>query len=69
MKAPAKPYRWTRKSYKRAHHLSRLLRRVAFGRSEPAIVKRYIELWEQHPHWGDPLAIPLVFRYQNDIPF
>lgn len=69
MTAPDKPYRWTRARYKRAHHLIRLLRRVAYCQSEPALVKRYIELWEQHPYWGDPLAIPLMFRYENDIPF
>jgi hypothetical protein len=38
---------------------------------EPALVRRWRELWDQHPQHDDPLMRPHWQRYQPDdgIPF
>lgn len=69
----AKPFRWTRAKYKRAHHLTRLFSGFLHYRSEvPALVRRYQELQEQYPNHRDPLLQPLRYRAAirfGDVPF
>ena len=68
-------FRWTRKSYKHAHQLARLLsRHMDLPDHPPGIVRRYWDLWERQPTIPDPLSIPLqrrleLFRGDSDIPF
>lgn len=64
-------FKWTRKSYRQANQLARLLSRfLDMPDHAPAIVRRYWELWENYPEYGDPLLIPLSQRRQDpDIPF
>lgn len=68
-------FRWTRKTYKHAHQLARLLSRyLDLPDHPPAIVRRYWELWEHHPEKDDPLLIPLAQRLalhqgDPDVPF
>ena len=68
---PRKPFRWTRAKYKRAHHLARFLSRVhGLSYKSPALVERYIELWEQHPQFEDPLLTPYTWRRPvDDFPY
>lgn len=70
-----KRFRWSRKTYHRAHQLSRLLARyMDLPDHPPAIVRRYWELWERHPTVRDPLETPLrlrleLFKDDDAIPF
>lgn len=78
---PRKRFRWTRASYRKAQHLSRLLgRMVNLPDRPPLIVERYWELWSE---WEssrgyqdrDPLTVPLSRRLaekhnaEDSIPF
>jgi hypothetical protein len=69
----AKPFRWTRAKYKRAHHLARLFAGFLHYRSEvPELVRRYQELEQQYPNCSDPLLTPLRYRADlrfGDVPF
>ena len=75
--APARRgrWRWTRKTYRHAHSLSRLLSRYMYLPDHPpAIVRRYWDLWDRHRHGDDPLLVPLGVRLarfggDDDIPF
>ncbi len=68
-------FRWSRRTYRQAHQLSRLLARyMDLPDHPPAILRRYWELWERHRNPPDPLATPLhrrldYFRRDSDIPF
>jgi len=64
-------FRWTRERYYRAHHLNRLLVRLNdYGYSAPPLVERLHDLYYRHPSHGDPLTIPIGWRYDRcDIPF
>lgn len=66
-------FRWTRKAYRRAHHLARLLALFYDLPARPELVQRYLDLWERHPAAEDPLAVPLDRRLASfkgdDIPF
>lgn len=66
-----KRFRWTRKKYRHAQQLSRLLPRFyVLPDDAPAIVQRYWELIEEHGlDLDDPLLIPLRLRYDPEIPF
>lgn len=66
-----KRFRWTRRKYRHAQHLARLLNRWnVMPDSMPDIVRRYFDLWEEYRETGDPLMTPLRFRYdREDIPF
>lgn len=56
-------FHWTRKSYKQAAQIARLLSRyLDLPDHPPAIVRRYWELWERHPQHPDPLEMPLSRR-------
>lgn len=75
---PRKRFRWTRASYRKAHHLSRLLIQLCDLNSPPPLVERFHKLWadwDQKHGWRDPLEIPLSRRLaerRNDedgIPF
>jgi hypothetical protein len=75
----ARRFRWTRASYRKAQHLSRLIRHLPHCFDDaPEIVKRFWQLWgdwDQKHGWRDPLEIPLSRRLaerRNDedgIPF
>jgi hypothetical protein len=71
----AKRFRWTRKTYRQAHHLSRLLNRFEFPDDQPAIVAKYFELWNRYwqDHGRDPLNEPIFLRLErfkgDEIPF
>jgi hypothetical protein len=69
-------FRWTRKRYRHAHHLVRLLNRFGYIPDMPRIVERYEALWDEHRQAEDPLLRPLRWRLHNrrygdddDIPF
>lgn len=67
-----KRFHWTRRKYQHAHSLNRMLNRwYAMPSEPPAIVRRYLELWDQHRSDGDPLLLPLRYRYDrdDDVPF
>jgi hypothetical protein len=71
-----KRFRWTRKTYRHADHLNRLLARyMDLPDHPPAIVRRYWELWQRHPQREDPLRfhipphVRLAARRDDDIPF
>jgi len=74
----ARRFRWTRKSYERAHHLARLVNRMQYLPDEPpALVQRYFDLWAEHErkcdYARDPLTESLDYRLSrfkgDDIPF
>lgn len=64
-------FKWNRAKYQHARRLARMFSRFEFLPSDPPeMVRRYFELWEQYPEFGDPLLIPLGHRRQDpDIPF
>ncbi|MBX3610354.1 MAG: hypothetical protein KF871_10715 [Hydrogenophaga sp.] len=64
-------FRWTRERYYRAHHLSRLLLRLnGYSYEPPSLVQRLMDLYALHPSNGDPLTVPIGWRYDRcDIPF
>lgn len=63
-------FRWTRRKYRHANHLARLLSRFeSLPLTAPDIVQRYWALWERYPSFGDPLRRPLAWRHDPDIPF
>jgi hypothetical protein len=67
-------FRWTRKSYRRAHHLARLLVNIPSVFNAPPLVQRYHELWQRHPSYDDPLKEGnlrwrLAMFKGDDIPF
>lgn len=66
----SKKFRWSRKTYRHAHHLSRVISMYDDG---PEIVKRYRELWATREDWRpDPLLTPLAIRldiFKYGIPF
>lgn len=69
-----KPFRWTRALYRRAARETRVYESYGFMyHGEPGIVRRYRELWEQHPQAQDPLRDPLRYRlqrrYDDEVPF
>lgn len=68
----AKPFRWTRAKYRRAHRETRIYDREGYlYHGEPPLVGRFRELWEQHPQNNDPLLTPIRWRLPPDdgIPF
>lgn len=68
----ARKFRWTRALYRRAHREARRYDGVGYlYHGEPALVRRYRELWDQHPQGVDPLLTPLQWRRPPDdgIPF
>ena len=66
-------FRWNRKKYRRAAHLARFFTRVIeLPADPPQLLRRYFELWEDHPQKGDPLLTPMRYRDHylgDDIPF
>lgn len=72
---PRRRFRWTRKSYRHAHQLARLLSRyLDLPDHPPAIVRRYWELWARHPQFDDPLLTPFLWRSSvmartDEVPF
>lgn len=72
-----KRFRWTRRTYRKAHQLVRLLPRMRDFTSlgTPALVDRYFELWRRHPQFEDRLLEPgrikrlLAYKRGDDIPF
>lgn len=70
---PGKTFRWTRRRYRKAHSLSRFVGRWLYELpDQPELVRRYFELWEQHPQREDPLLTPMQWRPRycpDDIPF
>lgn len=70
-------FRWSRKTYRKAHHLARLLDRMGFYSPQtPTLLRRFWELWEQHPTGRDPFDTPVRCRLNafkrgedDDIPF
>lgn len=67
----ARKFRWTRALYRRAHREARVYDGYGFMyHGEPALVRRYRELWDQHPQHDDPLLLPPWRRYPlDDEPF
>ena len=68
----ARKFRWTRALYRRAHREARVYAGFGFMYyGEPALVRRWRELWDQYPQHDDPLTRPHWQRYQPDdgIPF
>ena len=73
-----KRFRWTRTTYKHAHHVARLLNRfLDMPDHMPEPVRLYIKLWDNyrasHP-FRDPLEEPLYWRLDrfkggDEIPF
>lgn len=71
-----KRFRWTRKRYRRAWHLSRFFARYIYDlpSEPPALLRRFHELWERHPQRDDPLLQPFKWRRRtlehfDEIPF
>lgn len=68
-------FRWSRKTYRHADHLARLLARyMDLPDHPPAILRRYWALWERHRQSDDPLLVPLgcrlaTFKDDDEIPF
>lgn len=66
-------FRWTRKLYREADSLARLLGRHIYEvHDTPNLVRRYFELWERHPQSDDPLSRPHHVRYGwlgDGVPF
>lgn len=64
-------FRWSRAKYREAHREARIYYGVGFmHHSEPSLVRRYRELWEEHPQGDDPLLTPLRWRHPGDeVPF
>lgn len=68
----SKPLRWTRDLYRLANREARRYDGIGFMyHGVPALVRRYRELWDQHPQGVDPLLTPLRWRRppDNDVPF
>jgi hypothetical protein len=69
---PRRRFRWTRENYRKAASLVRFLARhpyEQYGR-EPALVRRFVALWDRHPQQEDPLLRPHWQRFGTDsIPF
>ena len=68
----ARKFRWTRALYRRAHREARVYDGYGFMYyGESALVRRWRELWDQHPQGVDPLLTPLQWRRPPDdgIPF
>lgn len=68
----ARKFRWTRALYRRAHREARVYDGYGFMyHGEPALVRRWRELWDRHPQGVDPLLTPLQWRHPPDdgIPF
>jgi len=68
-----RPY-WTRARYRKAASLSRYFARHIYDlpSDQPALVRRFFELWERHPQNPDPLLVPMRERSRyndGDIPF
>ena len=71
---PRRRFRWTRKNYRQAHHLARLMSRFRDLPDEPPpLVQRYFDLWEGRRDTTDPLSRVLSYRLMvfkgDDIPF
>lgn len=67
-------FKWSRKTYKHANHLSRLMARLVDLPCEPPLLlRRYWELWERHKQHDDPMVNSNVRRRLDmircDIPF
>ena len=68
----ARKFRWTRAIYRRAHREARVYDGYGFMyHGEPALVRRWRDLWDRHPQHDDPLTLPRWRRYPPDdgIPF
>lgn len=65
-----KRFRWSRRTYRHAHHLSRV---VGMYDSGPEILQRYRALWAGREEWRrDPLTTPLSIRlefHKHGLPF
>ena len=63
-------FQWTRKLYRDASSLSRLLSGYPYWAQEraPTLLRRYWELWEKYPQNDDKLTTPLWRRYPNYCP-
>lgn len=65
-----KRFRWTRRKYQHARRLARMLHRFyVLPDDMPPIVQEYMDLWEEHPQYEDPLLTPIGWRYDPEIPF
>lgn len=67
-----KRFRWTRRKYRAASTLARFMGRhlCELPGNPPALLQRYMELWDRHPQREDPLTRPHWQRYPGDsIPF
>lgn len=67
-------FHWTRALYRKAFREARTYDSVGFMYHGPsALVRRYRELWEQHPQGDDPLTRHISWRYpryeDDGIPF
>ena len=71
---PRRRFAWTRRLYRQADSLARLVNRHVYdAHGVPPLVRRYHQLWEQHPQHDDPLLRPVQWRYPSycpdDVPF
>jgi len=70
----ARQFKWTRQRYKKASSLQRLFSRTGYYECQklPGLIQRFIDLWDHHPQYNDPLLITLRQRKawrDDDIPF
>jgi hypothetical protein len=72
----ARLFRWTRETYRQAHHLDRLLNRFySLPEVKPLILERFHNLHKRHPQHDDVLLTPVKARLiwkrnvDDDIPF
>lgn len=66
-------FKWNRKTYRRAHHLARLLAHFPLPDDMPELLLEYYALWAKHPQCNDRLVTSSLrsrfLMWRDDVPF